>query len=175
MGEGVIKPLISFKGRPLIAWVIDAVKGCREIKRIYIALTPGTVEVGRAVSREVVITEGKGFVEDLVQSFEKLSLDKTMVLPADLPLITPEDLEWVLAEYKRVETPSLAVYAPVSLFNELEIDPSLNQDGLVPTGVNILDGSNLDGEEAIIVSSNPRFAFNINTPKDLKKALGPLS
>jgi len=43
-------------------------------------------------------------------------------------------------------------------------------NGLVPTGVNIVDGEDLEGEESLYITSNPRFAFNINTLADLERA-----
>ena len=170
MGRG-LKPLLTFKGRPLIEWILEAAAGCDSIENVFVAITPETAQIKDALKAEFIETKGKGFVEDLVAAIKQLGRDKTMVLSADLPLLTADDLSWVATEYKLANTPALAVYVPTELYRELGLQPSIEIDGLVPTGVNIVDGSDLNGAESQLVTENPRFAFNINTPSDLEKAI----
>ena len=170
MGRG-LKPLLTFKGRPLIEWILEAASGCDSIENVFVAITPETTQIKDALKAEFIETKGKGFVEDLVAAIKQLGLKKTMVLSADLPLLTPVDLCWVIAEYKFASTPALAVYVPTRVYRDLGLQPSIEIDGLVPAGVNIVDGTDLNGAETRLVTENPRFAFNINTPSDLEKAI----
>ena len=42
----------------------------------------------------------------------------------------------------------------------------------VPSGVNVLDGRDLDGEEAKVITEKVQFAFNVNTLEELALAEG---
>jgi adenosylcobinamide-phosphate guanylyltransferase len=168
---GVLKPLISFKGKPLIERIVDAAKESNFIDRVFVAITPESTQIKEAVQAVFIKTSGIGYVEDMVSAVNALGLKKTLVLSADLPLLTPGDLDWAVSEYFRFGTPALAVFVPSEFYRELGLEPSIEVNGLVPSGVNIVEGENLDGAESQLITSNPRFAFNINTPNDLKKAL----
>ncbi len=170
MGPG-IKPLLNFNGRHMIEWVLEAATGCKAVERANVTVTPQTLQIKSAIEAEFIETEARGFVDDMVFAIKHLGLKKTMVLSADLPLLTAEDLGWVASEYNRLGTPALAVFVPSELYRKLGLQPSIELNDLVPAGVNIVDGENLDGKESQLITSNPRFAFNINTPNDLEKAL----
>jgi uncharacterized protein (TIGR00454 family) len=171
MNLGVSKTLIPFKGKPLIQWVIDAAVNCSSIKDVFVAITHETREVGDILIEKKIVTKGKGYVEDMVEAIKELNLKKTLVLSADLPLLTPSDFEWVIEEYKKLGTPALAVFAPSRIFREFGLKSTLEIGGLTPTGVNIVDGENINGGETQLLTSRPSFVFNINTQGDLKKAL----
>jgi len=169
--DSVLKPLIPFNGRPIIGRIFDAATGCDGINNVFVAITPKTLRIKDAVEAKFIETCGKGFVEDLVAAIKQLGLSKTMVLSADLALLTAEDLNWVITKYQRFGTPALAVFVPTGVYREMGLQPGIEMNGLVPAGVNIVDGEELNGEESQLVTENPRFAFNINTPSDLKRAL----
>jgi GTP:adenosylcobinamide-phosphate guanylyltransferase len=168
---GVLKPLITFNSKPLIERIVEATKGSNSIYRVFVAITPESDQIKDAVQAEFIETAGYGYVEDMVAAVNALALKKTLVLSADLPLLTSVDLDWVVEEYRRLGTPALAVFVPSEFYRELGLEPGLEMNGLVPAGVNIIDGENLDGEESNIVTENPHFAFNINTQNDLERAL----
>lgn len=168
---GVLKPLISFNGKTLIERIFDEAKESNFIDRVFVAITSDSAQIKDAVSAEFIKTEGVGFVEDMIFAVNARGLKKTMVLSADLPLLTAGDLNWVIEEYNQLGTPALAVFVPSKICREWGLEPSIEENGLVPTGVNIVDCADLDGEESQLVTENPRFAFNINTPNDLEKAL----
>jgi adenosylcobinamide-phosphate guanylyltransferase len=169
--DQVLKPLIPFKGRPMIERIVDAAKRSNFIDRVIVAITPETTQIKDAVQAEFIKTSGIGYVEDMVTAVNALGLKKTLVLSADLPLLTPGDMDWVASEYHRLGKPALAVFMPSEFYKDLGLEPSIEENGLVPAGVNIVDGENLDGAESKLITSNPRFAFNINTPNDLKRAI----
>lgn len=170
MGSSVPKPLIKFKNKALIEWVFHAVSDCRRVDRIITAISKDTSSVCDVIGTEFFMTPGRGYVEDLIHSVKKLRLDKTLIVSADIPLICTSDLEWVIEEYEKVDTPALSVYVRAELCRELKLSSGGEADALVPVGVNIIDGMNLDGDDTVLVTDKHSFAFNINTPDDLMKA-----
>jgi len=171
MGSKMPKPLIPFNGRPMIEWVLEAAKRCAHINKVYITISRCGEGIEEMVDAEVLVTSGAGYVEDMVSAIRAKALRKTLVLSADLPLLTSSDLACVVERYHRLGTPALAVLVPAALCRRLGLEHTMELNGLVPTGVNIVDGEDLEGEESLYITSNPRFAFNINTPGDLEKAL----
>ncbi len=167
MGSSIPKPLIKFRDKTLIEWVLEAASNCRRLDHIVTAVSKHTSEVCDTIGTECFMTPGRGYVEDLIHSIKKLRLGKTLVVSADLPLISASDLEWVIEEYVKADTPALSVYVPAALCRELGLSSGRETDVLIPAGVNVIDGSALDGEDTVLVSDKPSFAFNINTPEDL--------
>jgi adenosylcobinamide-phosphate guanylyltransferase len=170
MRHDTLKPLISFRGKPLIEWVYDALFECPQIDEIFIAITKKTVEVKKVLKTKTLLTGGEGFVEDLVEAITILNLGKTLVISADLPLISSQDLSWVIEEYIKGGKPAMAVYVPSSLPKKLGLGSEIEIVGLVPTGVNVVDGHELNGEESQLITMKPSFAYNVNTPQDLERA-----
>ncbi len=168
---GVLKPLISFNGKSLIERIVEAAQGSNSIYRVFVTITPESTQIKEAVQAEFIETAGDGYVEDMISAVNALGLKKTLVLSTDLPLLTPADLDWVVEEYRRLGTPALAVFVPSEVYREWGLESSMEMNGLVPAGVNIVDGENLEGAESELITSNPHFAFNINTPNDLERAL----
>jgi GTP:adenosylcobinamide-phosphate guanylyltransferase len=165
------KPLLFFHGQPLIKWVFSAVIGCPYIANIFVAITKDMDKIKEVTDVKFIFTPGGGYVNDLVFAIQEQRLKKTLIISADLPLITSPDLDWVVEEYNKLTTPALAVFVPKKIYQNLDLKPTIEMDGFVPAGVNVVDGENLDGKETRLISTNPSFAFNINTPEDLEKAL----
>lgn len=98
-----------------------------------------------------------------------------LILMADLPLLNPELLEKVIMEYKECGKPAMSIFSPIHVCKGLGIRPDtvFNWDGelIVPSGINILDGNNVDHEQEYVslVLDDSEFALNINTPDDLKR------
>jgi GTP:adenosylcobinamide-phosphate guanylyltransferase len=171
MSTKTIKPLLVFRGKPLIAWIYGSAFNCPRIESTYVAITQYTAELKELLDAEYVITGGEGYVNDMVEAIKRLGLKRTLTLSADLPFITPSDLTWVVEEYLKLGTPALAVYVHVKVYEDYELDYDLESNGLVPSGVNVVNGSDIDGRESRIITENPAFAFNINTQNNLEKAI----
>jgi uncharacterized protein (TIGR00454 family) len=167
------KPLLPFRGRPLIEWVLSALRGCRYVDRIFVITSPTTPETeARAVSLgfRTFRAPGAGYVEDFALALRELSLGKVLTVGSDLPFLTPRDLDWVVEEYLKRGKPSLRVVVPLSVLHREGLVPTLTLEGDVPAGVNIVDGGDPGGEEAVLVTERRSFAININTRTDLRKA-----
>ncbi|NOZ59520.1 MAG: NTP transferase domain-containing protein [Euryarchaeota archaeon] len=173
LGIDVEKPLLSFRGRPLVEHVLSALEGAAGVERIYAATSPrnsGTTRYLIARGVEVLLTPGSGYVEDLRMALSALGRGPVLVAAADLPLLTPGEVEEVLGEYRRQDAPALSTMVPLSLFRRYGLTPTLTIGELVPAGVNVVDSRNLEGEERIYITENIRLAVNVNRPEDLKKA-----
>lgn len=154
----VEKPLLELEGRFLIDYTLVAVSGCEHVDKFWAVTSPHTPKTERYLEEKAVQTlrsPGDGYVEDLVFAIGELGLGKTLTLTADLPLVGPADLDWVIEEYQKQEHPALAVMWP--------------QDNS-PAGVNIVDGKNLNGSEFKLLTTKPQFGLNVNTKDDLEEA-----
>jgi adenosylcobinamide-phosphate guanylyltransferase len=169
----VEKPLLEFNGKPLVAHVLAALSGARSIERIFAATTaytPRTAEFLKNTGVEVVTTPGHGYVADLRFAVEVLGLGATLLVASDLPLLRAQEIEEVASEYRRRDSPALAVLVPISVFRRYGLTPTLVMGNLVPTGVNVVNGRNLEGKEEIYITENIRLAVNVNSLEDIKKA-----
>jgi adenosylcobinamide-phosphate guanylyltransferase len=169
------KPLLELNGRFLIDYILEAVRRCEHIDRdrlwsVTSPHTKRTEEYLKGKSVQVLQASGNGYVEDMVFAIERLKLKKTLVVSADLPLLTSEDLDRVIEEYLRHEMPALAVMVPADIVEKSGIHADTVMDGYVPSGVNIVDGKNLNGSEFKMITKESKFAINVNTISDSKVA-----
>jgi adenosylcobinamide-phosphate guanylyltransferase len=170
---GVEKPLLELGGRRLIDYVLEAVSGCRYIDKFWAVTSPHTPETEEYLNEnsiQVLQAPGDGYVEDLVLAIKKLGLGKTLVVSADLPLLRPPDLNWVIEEYIKEGHPALAVMVPPDVAEKSGTSVDTVIDGNVPTGVNIVDGKNLNGSEFKLITEESKFAVNVNTISDFETA-----
>ncbi|MDI6654812.1 MAG: NTP transferase domain-containing protein [Candidatus Hydrothermarchaeota archaeon] len=167
------KPLLIFDGKPLIEYVLEALKNSKYIDKIFVAASKNAQKTEQEMRKKaiaVISAPGRGYVEDMLFALKKLKLGKTLVISADLPLLHSKDIDWVVEEYFKQKKASLAVFVPEETFKKHKLVPSIVINGCVPAGVNIVDSKNLSESEARLVSEKLQFALNINTLKDLKTA-----
>jgi adenosylcobinamide-phosphate guanylyltransferase len=169
----VEKPLLGLDGRFLIDYVLEAVKGCGHVDRFWAVTSPhakSTEEYLKEKHIQVLRAPGSGYVEDMVFAIKRLDLEKTLVVSADLPLLVPTDLDRVIEEYQRQGMPALAVMVPADVVEKIGIHADTVLEGCVPSGVNIVDGKNLNGSEFKLIMEELKFAINVNTISDFKVA-----
>ncbi|MBS7641012.1 MAG: NTP transferase domain-containing protein [Candidatus Bathyarchaeia archaeon] len=176
------KPLVRICGKPMIEYVINALKGVNGINRIIVAVskcTPKTAIFARERGLEIIWTPGRGFCLDLRYAIERLRLRTVLVVCADLPLITSSFIDMVIRHYEECMKPALTVMTPLETCEKigLSVDFVLNIGGrrLVPVGVSMIDGEKLrktEGylEEEIMIIEDIRAAINVDTPKDAEIA-----
>ncbi|OPY25369.1 MAG: Adenosylcobinamide-phosphate guanylyltransferase [Methanocella sp. PtaU1.Bin125] len=178
---GVEKPIVPLDGRPLIAYVIDALAASQKIGHIYVAVSgrvPMTVEYiktayGSDPGVSAVMTPGAGYVEDTAYAAEALGLSRPfLVISSDVPLATPEVIDEAVTRYEDSGCEALSVRVDASsLPPGLQPDTILEDDGKrnVPAGINIVDGRLMGRyqRELILVVTDGRLAVNVNRPKDI--------
>ncbi len=119
-------------------------------------------------------TPGRGFVADMIFAVEEASVtDPILVIMADLPLITPDLIDEIIEIYEERPEPALSTHTPLSLHRLLGRRPDslFNYHGqlIVPSGINVLDGSDIkkEQEDYHLILERMELAVNVNVVEDL--------
>ncbi len=173
MGE---KPLVTLFGRPLIDYVMRALQDS-SVERIFVATTenvPRTRMWAIEKGLEAIETPGKGFVADMISAVEAAGVTKpVMIIMADLPLITPDLIDDIIEIYEERFEPALSTHTPLRLHRLLGRRPDslFNYQGqlIVPSGINILDGAEIEREQEDfhLIMERMELAVNVNVVEDL--------
>lgn len=175
------KPLIRLLGKPMILWVIEAVKAAKEISKVYVAVTnrtPNTQEFISKLPVNVIKTDGKGYHEDLQQAILAANLNfPVLTISADLPLLTGEFIDQVVSRYWEAGDPALMVLVPVEACKNYGVEPTslypFQEKSYAVAGVNIVDGRKIlegEQEQEVLISDRAEVAINVNTELDLEAA-----
>jgi adenosylcobinamide-phosphate guanylyltransferase len=109
---------------------------------------------------------------------QALKLGKFLAIAADLPLITGEVLDRIVERYETCGKPALTVAVPIETKTRMgmsvEYSFKMDDKDVVPTGINVIDGSKRYGDEwldqDIFLLDKPELAINVNTPPELQIA-----
>jgi adenosylcobinamide-phosphate guanylyltransferase len=175
------KPLIKVCGKPVIDYVIAALKTAKKIDGIIVATsacTPKTAKYLNSFLVRVVETPGTDYVSDMGYASQNLKLDVFLAIAADLPLVTGEVLDTIVERYESCGKPALTVAVPLKTKQRLgmSVEYSFKMDGrdVVPVGINVIDGRSRYGDEwldqDIYLLNLDELAVNINTVHELKLA-----
>ncbi len=175
------KPLIKVCGKPVIEYVLAALKDARKIDSIIVATsscTPKTTKLMKKLGVKVVETPGKDYVSDMGYTVQALKLGVFLAIAADLPLVKSEMIDAILERYERCGKPALTVAVPLRTKAKLGmcIEYSFKADDkdVVPVGINVIDGHKRYGDEwldqDIFLLNQDELAVNINTVQELKLA-----
>ena len=179
MEMDVEKPLVEINGKPMIQYVINALKNTDKINKIIVATSKNTPETKIFLSKhgiDIIETPGDGYVHDLGFIISNFQLDDVLLtITADLPLITSDIIDYVLEEYAKSDKPAMSVLVPIDVFKKYNIKPTMMFENLIPSGLNILRSINKTQDEKVLIIRRIELALNINTCEDiklLKKLLG---
>ena len=175
MGE---KPLVSLLNRPLLEWVLDA---CREARFPFLIVTsthtPYTANYCRIHDYPQFQAQGNGYVSDLMEVLAELDIvGPVMTIVSDLAGLCGSHLHTIENEYYKAGKEACSVWVRQRVCIEHGFSYSYTEEEkdeqIVPAGINILDGSAFDREqeEFRLITDEPTFACNINTPSDLMAA-----
>jgi len=181
MKLAVEKPLIEVGGKPVIQYVLEALKGAKKVDRVIVATSPTTPKTTALMKRlgvEIIETPGKDYVSDMGYTVQTLKLGVFLAVAADLPLIKPEVIDAIVTRYEECGKPALTVAVPLAVKERLGmcIDYSFKEGemDLVPVGLNVIDGGKRYGDEwldqDIFVLDREELAVNINTVAELQLA-----
>ena len=175
----VEKPLVEINEKPMIQYVIDALKNTDKINNIIVATSGNTRRTETFLKEQgidTIETPGDGYVHDLGFIISNFKLDDILLtVTADLPLISSDILDYVLEEYEKSKKPAMSVLVPVHIFEKYGIKPTMTFENLIPSGLNILRSINKTQDEKVLIIERIELALNINTCEDiklLKKLLG---
>ena len=175
------KPLIKVCGKPVIEYVIAALKCAKKIDSIFVATSAYTPKTARYLSGfpvKVVETPGKDYVSDMGYASQDLKLGVFLAIAADLPLVTGEVLDNIVERYERCGKPALTVAVPLETKRRLgmsvEYSFKMDDKDVVPVGINVIDGRSRYGDEwldqDIYLLDREELAVNINTVQELQLA-----
>ena len=171
MRSDVEKSLLRIGNFTMLEKVIFALEGAKYVVGIWAATSenaPETETFLKERSIAILRTPGRGYVEDVVYALKELGLGKTLVISADLALISSEDIDYAIEEYNKSGCAAMKVVVPLDVFEEVGVEPELEIEGLAPSGINVVDGKNLEGEEFELVTRRVAFAVNVNTAQDVE-------
>ena len=179
IGPQFEKPLIRICGRTMIKRVIEVLRSSKNIDDIVVAtseFTPKTAELMRNSSIKVVETPGVDYCTDMRYAIKECALFfPVLVVSADLPLITKELIDYVIAHYRRCGKPALAVMIPAENYEKLGLRSEylfkVRGRLAVPVGINVIDGRYVDKPriaEKILILDKAELVVNVNTWGDLK-------
>lgn len=169
------KPLALCAGRPMIERVAEALgEAGLEVVVVASSCTPFTQNWCRAHDLLCICTEGAGYVEDLAEAASLLGLDgPVLCVSSDLPCITADLVEMVVAAYAAQTLPALSVWVPIG-DGPTDAPCTEEVDGCraVPAGINVLDGGRMGEvqEETRLLLHDPCLLYNVNTKEALEAA-----
>jgi len=175
MGGSEEKPLVNVRGKPMIDYVLNALKNAAGIDRIIVTVskhTPETARRAKELSFETFETLGLDFVSDMRQAIKDLGLGEVLIISADLPLVSSRFLEDVLSRYEQCGKPCLSVMATEESHSKMGPRADVGTR-LTPTGINVIDGEKIDEpelEQENFITTALEVTVNINTLEDLRKA-----
>jgi uncharacterized protein (TIGR00454 family) len=176
------KPLLSFLGKPLVDWVVEAVVSAAKVSEFYVVTSANTLETEKhCISKgwKVFRTDAKGYHNDLKQAVLIAGLmGPVLTIPADLPAITGKFIDKVIGEFEVCGKDFYAVFVPIAVREDLglSVDSTDEYDGkwYAVSGVNIVNGAKIQGEGKIetsaLITEEVEVLLNINTPRDLEVA-----
>jgi adenosylcobinamide-phosphate guanylyltransferase len=174
----VEKPLLPFLGKPLIDWVVDAVRSARNVSYFYVVTslnTPATEKKCLKDGLRILRTDANGYHNDLNQAITRAKLFcPILVIPSDIPAITGEILDRVISAYEACGKDALAVFVPIEAREGrgLSISSTDYYDGVLyaVSGVNVINGAKIDQQKIptdAIITEETQVLLNVNTLKDL--------
>jgi len=173
------KPLIKVCGKPVIEYVLTALKEAKKIDSIVVATsscTPKTTQLMKHLGVKVLETPGKDYVSDMGYAVQTLKLGVFLAIAADLPLVRSQMIDAIVERYENCGKPALTVAVPfetkTKLGMSIEYSFKMDDHDVVPVGINVIDGHKRYGDEwldqDIYLLNQNELAVNINTLQELQ-------
>jgi adenosylcobinamide-phosphate guanylyltransferase len=186
MNSSEEKPMLGVGNRPMISYVLEALKNSNCFDKIIGLVSRNTSRTAHFLSNnnvQVAFSSGIDYVKDLNYALELLKPNKVFVVSSDLPLIDSSTVKQIVDGFARCKKPCLTVVVSKILVDELDVrtDYSFEYNGndVCHSGVSIIDSSKLSGyekiDEELLVIDTPQLALNVNTMHELKLAEKMLS
>lgn len=186
------KTMLEFNDKPLIEHIILSLKKSEKFDKIFAAASSNSRAALNFLKKhdcfregllEIIETTGNDYSTDLVYALEKLNPAIVFVIPADLPLITPDVIRKISSNWDG-DKPSISIVMDKEFVVKLGLFPTillkLGNKEFFHSGVSIFDSSKMRTgkiiKEHYITLNDENLAFNINAKKDyflLKSKLNP--
>ena len=174
------KPLLQLRGKPVIEYVLTALKNSKKVDKIVVAVSHHSPKTAKLMSRSkisTITTPGKEYVFDLGYAVKRLNLEFVLAIAADLPFISGEIIDFIIESYQKSGKPALSVVVPIETKEKMglgvEYVTEFGDKRVVPAGINLIDGKRIEEEELdqeVCLIDLKEVAININTQKELEIA-----
>ena len=175
---GVEKPMIEIGGVYTIERVINALKSSKHIDKILVSVSPNTPDTERYMEEigvETIRTSGENYVEDLHNSFRRLTGGYVLTCPSDMPLLRSYTVDAFIEYFTENPDNSMTAVVEEDVVIKTGITPSFDfgYEGKkwVLSGINIMDRKKtLAGEElsySYFKTDWVDLAINMNTQHEL--------
>lgn len=168
---GIEKPMIELAGRRFVERVIAALKDSDKFERIVAVVSPNAPATKKflvAAGVQTMETPGDGYASDLSLVLERLSPEKVLIVPADLPLLTAQAVRQVVEALAGIDAPAASIAIEKSFVEKLGVAPSVVIGDLCHSGITLFDSSRAKGamEERYVTMNKAELAVNVNTKKE---------
>jgi adenosylcobinamide-phosphate guanylyltransferase len=167
LGTGEEKPMIELAGKRYVERVIGALEKSGRFERIVAAVSPKTPKTREFLASrgiEIVDTQGAGYPQDLSLLLARLAGEKALVVPADVPLLTPDVVRDALDLLLKEKAPAASLVSEKSFVEKLGITPSVLVGDLCHSGITLFDaGVSGQVEERYVKMNRAEIAVNVNT------------
>jgi adenosylcobinamide-phosphate guanylyltransferase len=170
MKTGEEKSLVKIAGKSLAERVLDALRGSGRFERVVAVTSPNapkTREFFRSLRVEVIETPGKGYPHDLSVLLAAFELEKVLVVPADLPLLTAKIVAEMIGRVSQ-PAPAVSIVLEKSFVEGLGVKPSVAiNDDYCHSGITLFSaGASGPVEERYVVMNSAEIAVNVNTKEE---------
>lgn len=171
---GVEKPVLELAGKRFVERVISALQDSKKFERIVAVVSPNVPATKKFLASagiETIETPGKGYPHDLSLALERLSPERVLVVPADVPLLTAQVVSEIADALDAINAPAASIAVDKSFVQDLSITPSVVAGGLCHSGITLFDSAKKGAmEERYVVMNKIEVALNVNTEKERKLA-----
>lgn len=172
------KPMMKVKGRPLVSYVLEAVRdsGCFDaIIALVSSSTPKTAHFLAGEGVQVSNSSGTDYVKDLSGVLDLVKPNSVFITPSDLPLLEGSTVRDIVSMSERCRKPCFSVVVNKALVDRLGVSTEycFEHGGktVCYTGVSVIDSSQISGydaiDEEILLMDEPQLALNVNTIHEL--------
>ncbi len=181
MNSSEEKPMLGVGNRPIISYVVEALKNSNCFDKIIGLVSRNTARTAHFLANnnvQVALSSGTDYVKDLNYALQLLKPNKVFIISSDLPLMDSNTIKEIVDSFDRCKKPCYTIVVSKILVDELGVstDYSFEYNGndVCHSGVSIIDSSKISGyekiEEELLVMDKPQLALNVNTIHELKLA-----
>jgi adenosylcobinamide-phosphate guanylyltransferase len=175
------KPMLNVSNKPMISYVLSALKNCNCFNKMIGLVSKNTVRTAHFLANnnvQVAFSSGTDYVKDLNYALELVRPNKVFIISSDLPLIDSNTIKQIVDSFDKCKKPCLAVVVSKTLIDELGVGTDYcfkyNGNNVCHSGVSIIDSSKISGyekiDEELLIMDKPQLALNVNTMHELKLA-----
>jgi adenosylcobinamide-phosphate guanylyltransferase len=166
--------MLKLAGKHYVERVIDAVVKSGRFEKVVAAVSPKTPRTRKFLTSkeiEIIDTPGAGYPQDLAAVLSRLAPERVVIVPADIPLITPGAIGEVTGLLAKESEPAVSLVFEKDFVEKLGITPSVLVGDLCHSGITLFD-SRVSGqlEERYVILNSVELAVNVNTKREKELA-----